>query len=515
MAIVVGVFRLCIDLPDDKVQNCYLNPEKLDSFDERIFRKLQNGAGNNKFTKLHVRVCEIPAYKKFFQFLEDHEVEIDVTDSFDFQKTCQFFELDELEHKVKVHFGAERDNSLCPLRLTFNEYMSILKECKKQLAIPYHMPPAVQDVPPLSQHWPQTNDQRHIPTGLTTDPWNQNRSNQYEIDLSAQMGAHNLNDKESIPSSAGMYAHRGSAPILTDVCSRAPSLAQTTLTQSDQATSIPLDEIQFRSKIPLNPSGRDYRNLIDLEKDPSTMSLPVSNAPVDEFEIKNWNKESSRTSSMNSGSLTGVTSTKNPINELQEYVVSNKLKHPQYIEDRGMDGLFSVKCIVEAYIEEAFDKVEDTAKRMAAKKMLKLLGVKTYYPDPDKIPDITTAIEFFKSHLRNKKGKLIDAFDTMQRNDGRSAIQHMVQTATFSIFPDKKIPDCEIKDSHGLFEATADFKIQFKVPVNGRTQVRETTLLTVISRHFQKKQAQKIAYNRIVNKAYKVLIEVKDLQLTS
>ena len=66
--------------------------------------------------------------------------------------------------------------------------------------------------------------------------------------------------------------------------------------------------------------------------------------------------------------------------------------------------------------------MEDTAKRMAAKKMLKLLGVETYFPDPDKIPDITKAIEFFKSHLRNKKGKIIDAFDTMQRNDGRSGM---------------------------------------------------------------------------------------------
>ena len=76
--------------------------------------------------------------------------------------------------------------------------------------------------------------------------------------------------------------------------------------------------------------------------------------------------------------------------------------------------------IYKEYEQEAFDKVEDTAKRMAAKKMLKLLGVETYFPDPDKIPDITKAIEFFKSHLRNKKGKIIDAFDTMQRNDGRS-----------------------------------------------------------------------------------------------
>ena len=78
--------------------------------------------------------------------------------------------------------------------------------------------------------------------------------------------------------------------------------------------------------------------------------------------------------------------------------------------------------IYKEYIEEAFDKVEDTAKRMAAKKMLKLLGVQTYFPDPDKIPDITKAIEFFKSHLRNKKGKIIDAFDTMQGNDGRSGM---------------------------------------------------------------------------------------------
>ena len=74
------------------------------------------------------------------------------------------------------------------------------------------------------------------------------------------------------------------------------------------------------------------------------------------------------------------------------------------------------------FVEEAFDKVEDTAKRMAAKKMLKLLGVKTFFPDPDEIPDITKAIEFFKSHLRNKKGKPIDAFDTMQKNDGRTGL---------------------------------------------------------------------------------------------
>ena len=109
MAIVVGVFRLCIDLSDDKVQNCYLNPDRLDSYDSRIFQKLQNGAGNNKL--LHVPVSKIPAYKKFFQFWEDHEVEIDLTDSVAFQTTCKFFDLDELENKVKTHFGAERKSS--------------------------------------------------------------------------------------------------------------------------------------------------------------------------------------------------------------------------------------------------------------------------------------------------------------------------------------------------------------------------------------------------------------------
>ena len=106
MAIVVGVFRLCIDLSDDKVQNCYLNQDTLDSYDPRIFQKLQNEAGNNKL--LHVPVNKIPAYKKFFQFWEDHEVEIDLKESFEFQTTCKFFELNELENKVKSHFGDER-----------------------------------------------------------------------------------------------------------------------------------------------------------------------------------------------------------------------------------------------------------------------------------------------------------------------------------------------------------------------------------------------------------------------
>ena len=214
--------------------------------------------------------------------------------------------------------------------------------------MPQNMPPSPQHVPnPLSNQWYKTNDQRLIPTGLTTDPWNQNGIG----NLSAQLEASNLNDEESIPSSAGKYVQRGSGPILEDVRRPPASMApSTTLTLSDQQSSIPLDDIRFRNppKLPLGPSGRENRNLIDFEakdKDPSTMSAPRNDAP--EFEITNWNKDSSRTSSMNSGSLTGVTSTKNPINELQEYVVSNRLKHPQYIEDRGMDGLFSVKCIVD------------------------------------------------------------------------------------------------------------------------------------------------------------------------
>ena len=84
----------------------------------------------------------------------------------------------------------------------------------------------------------------------------------------------------------------------------------------------------------------------------------------------------------------------------------------------------------------------------------------------------------------------------------------MVQTATFSIFPNGRIPECEIRDSHGLFEATADFKLQYKL--EGWQSVKETQLKQVISRHFQKKQAQKIAYNRIVIKAYEELIQYKD-----
>ena len=207
------------------------------------------------------------------------------------------------------------------------------------------MPPSPQHVPNpqmVSKQW------YNGPTGLKTDPWAQNQPDQYGIgNLSAQLEAHSLNDGQSIPSSAGQCAVRGSGPIFADVRSPPSSYAPTTLTRSDQSPSIPLDEIRFRdppSKIPLGPSGREHQNLIDFPNDPSTMSAPRNDGPVNEFEIKNW-KDSSRTSSMSSGSV--VTSTKNPINELQEYVVSNKMKHPLYIEDRGMDGLFSVKCVVE------------------------------------------------------------------------------------------------------------------------------------------------------------------------
>ena len=208
------------------------------------------------------------------------------------------------------------------------------------------MSPSPEQVPS-----PQKFSNQWNPTGLETNPWAQNPQNQYGIgNLTAQFEANNLYDGQSLPSSAGRYAQRGSGPILDDVRRQPPSYAPTTLTRSDQASdpSIPLEEIRFRNpprKIPLGPSGREHQNLIDLQPpDPSTMSAPRNDGPANEFEIKNW-KDSSRTSSMSSGSV--VTSTKNPINELQEYVVSNKMKHPLYIEDRGMDGLFSVKCVVE------------------------------------------------------------------------------------------------------------------------------------------------------------------------
>ena len=61
----------------------------------------------------------------------------------------------------------------------------------------------------------------------------------------------------------------------------------------------------------------------------------------------------------------------------------------------------------------------------------------------------------------------------------------MIQTATFPIFQNDKIPDCEIKDSLGLFEATANFKIQYKL--KSWAEVQTTSLLRVISRHFSKK----------------------------
>ena len=110
MVICVGVFRLCVDLPDEQVENCYLNKERLDSYDERIFGQLQKEAGNNQ--TLHVPYAKIPAFKIFFKFWEEHEIEINLTDSVGFQTTCKYFALDELENCVKTHFGRPRNSSI-------------------------------------------------------------------------------------------------------------------------------------------------------------------------------------------------------------------------------------------------------------------------------------------------------------------------------------------------------------------------------------------------------------------
>ena len=116
-------------------------------------------------------------------------------------------------------------------------------------------------------------------------------------------------------------------------------------------------------------------------------------------------------------------SPKNFINPLQEYCVSNALAIPTYNSTKGADGVFEVDCIIKDVTStQAHAKIENTAKREAARKMLELLRKQTFErPKVDTIPTLDTEIDFFYSKLLDKKNKPIAALKLPAvRDDGRT-----------------------------------------------------------------------------------------------
>ena len=86
-----------------------------------------------------------------------------------------------------------------------------------------------------------------------------------------------------------------------------------------------------------------------------------------------------------------------------------------------------VKCTINGHkttlITTVSDKIASTAKREAARKMLAILKNENYEaPEIDEVPSLEHEIAYFYERLRDKKGKKIDGFNAVQKDDGRSGL---------------------------------------------------------------------------------------------
>ena len=69
------------------------------------------------------------------------------------------------------------------------------------------------------------------------------------------------------------------------------------------------------------------------------------------------------------------------------------------------------------------DKIASTAKREAARKMLAALKNENYEaPEIDELSSLEHEIAYFYERLRDKKGKKINGFNAVPKDDGRSGL---------------------------------------------------------------------------------------------
>ena len=91
----------------DEYSNFYFSTSTLNEFDERIYFALSLEAtktDSNSRSNVQLEASVIPSYKKLIDLTNKKVIEINKNESNDFQKTCRYFNLWELQQYVNIHF---------------------------------------------------------------------------------------------------------------------------------------------------------------------------------------------------------------------------------------------------------------------------------------------------------------------------------------------------------------------------------------------------------------------------
>ena len=91
----------------DEYSNFYFSTSTLNGFDERIHLALSREAlkaDSNSRNNVKLEASVIPSYKKLIDLTNKKVIEINKNESNDFQKTCHYFNLWELQQFVNVYF---------------------------------------------------------------------------------------------------------------------------------------------------------------------------------------------------------------------------------------------------------------------------------------------------------------------------------------------------------------------------------------------------------------------------
>ena len=204
-------------------------------------------------------------------------------------------------------------------------------------------------------------------------------------------------------------------------------------------------------------------------------------------------------------STTRPPSTLNFINSLQEYCVEQHLSPPVYEKHKSGEA-FTVKCSINGHNEtQATDNVGSTAKREAARKMLTALKNENFEAhEIDEVMTLQHEIAYFHEKLRDKKGKTIEAFNSVQKDDGRTIFQHLTKTSAFHCV--ELVEDPSFHQQGELFICSIPFNVCYRYLTQGQKQRRKMEVTGV---YYQKKKAEKIAWNKLISKACALLSGLK------
>ena len=81
----------------------FLNEQICNEFDDRFCIKLREKLSTSENTA-QVDFDRIPCYQKIVDLIDDGTVNVEKNESNDFQKTCAYFNLLELQHYTEIYF---------------------------------------------------------------------------------------------------------------------------------------------------------------------------------------------------------------------------------------------------------------------------------------------------------------------------------------------------------------------------------------------------------------------------